>query len=214
MRRIVRSCLWLIKGALLAMALAALIAWALSQKHGTTITFARYKPGTQYVDRIEYRVVCFGGLTGAVAIREHRAPTDDAEFVQWNTYYDGASAVAKLLGSSWKASSQTWPFGDWSWVPSYLNLRNISSWHRVFYWKSDGFEVPGYADNAVFVGARFWAIALITGFWPMCSIALLFRRRIRKRRLLRAGHCLVCGYDLRATTERCPECGTAAKANP
>ena len=44
--------------------------------------------------------------------------------------------------------------------------------------------------------------------------ALWLRRRGRARRRRAPGTCRVCGYDLCATPERCPECGTEAPTNP
>src|SRR5262245_4698088 len=52
-------------------------------------------------------------------------------------------------------------------------------------------------------------------FFPHWFLALLFavlpaarlRAMLRDRRRNRAGLCPACGYDLRATPERCPECG-------
>ena len=51
-----------------------------------------------------------------------------------------------------------------------------------------------------------WFLALLFSLLP----ALRLSRWIIDRRLNRPGFCRQCGYDLRATPLRCPECGTVA----
>jgi hypothetical protein len=46
--------------------------------------------------------------------------------------------------------------------------------------------------------------ALAFASLPAYRLAL----RIRRRQRVLEGHCKQCGYDLRATPERCPGCGT------
>jgi hypothetical protein len=54
------------------------------------------------------------------------------------------------------------------------------------------------------VAVPYWAIVVVFSILP----GALVLRGIARTHRSRAGHCPICGYDLRATPHRCPECGT------
>jgi hypothetical protein len=83
-----------------------------------------------------------------------------------------------------------------------------NAWHRQM-----GFDVRVTANSALgrafverryVLSAPYWFIVLLVGALP----AWRFWRCRRSRRQARAGFCSNCGYDLRASPDRCPECGT------
>ena len=61
----------------------------------------------------------------------------------------------------------------------------------------------------VFVGVPFWGAVALLSVLPITWLALrIYAQNIRAR----AGFCRSCGYDLRGTPDRCPECGQEAAA--
>jgi hypothetical protein len=54
--------------------------------------------------------------------------------------------------------------------------------------------------------APYWALLLIWAV-PAMPCGLAFRREWIRRRRRHRGLCVQCGYDLRASKDRCPECG-------
>jgi hypothetical protein len=80
---------------------------------------------------------------------------------------------------------------------------------RLCFARRYGFKVhqPWVSINFDSVTAPMGAVVALTGAFP----AVYAMTRLRRRRRRTAGRCRVCGYDLRATPDRCPECGAASR---
>jgi hypothetical protein len=95
-------------------------------------------------------------------------------------------------------------------------VRSLARWDRagVSYHRWD--MTAGRTPQAPVLG-RF-AEVRVAPAWPLLVslglVSLGVMLRVRRRRARRAGRCVQCGYDLRATPQRCPECGSVSPARP
>ena len=88
------------------------------------------------------------------------------------------------------------PYGD-----GYLGFTFATSQSAVIY---------GLADSKLALAVvPHWAVALPLLGWSAWRI---FGSAARHQRRLERGQCVTCGYDLRASTGRCPECGAEIAA--
>ena len=77
-------------------------------------------------------------------------------------------------------------------------------------WPNGGYGSERVPARCLFL--PYWLLVVTFAIAPAGYVLDLNRRRLRARR----GLCSKCGYDLRESQERCPECGTAVVrgANP
>lgn len=102
--------------------------------------------------------------------------------------------------------------GQWRLSSPQLFPKNLSIWNlRHYRFKYSNARLgptpsaPYVTDFPVIV-IPYWSILLISCIMP---VLWLIRRAAHRRRLRRAlaGLCSHCGYDLRGSVVRCPECG-------
>jgi hypothetical protein len=102
-----------------------------------------------------------------------------------------------LPGSQVCASGQIW-IGN---TAIYLDQGNVCTWTI----HTNGTPYPTIKISEY---SR-WYVPVVATMLALsaCWLALpMFRKRNQG-----PGRCAVCGYDMRATPDRCPECGTVAK---
>ncbi|MBC8105395.1 MAG: hypothetical protein H7Z14_02300 [Anaerolineae bacterium] len=66
---------------------------------------------------------------------------------------------------------------------------------------------PVAGDRFLRVVVPHWFLIALLAVWSVPRGGLFVFRWMNRRARHRAGHCTRCGYDLRATPDRCPECG-------
>jgi len=198
MRRIIRGFLWLIKGVLLAIALAAMILWPLSDWAAGEASVFHVTPRSGEVDEIWFQVFWVDGLV---------------ELSQWRNKFPGT----RFRESGWTEAHAGWNARTSPILDNFFSV-TVASDHSLgpLRWNFHIKNGPRQVNDKCHIVLPLWLLALLAAAWPLTSLTLLLRRRARRRRLARTGCCVQCGYDLRATPQaggelvtRCPECGTA-----
>jgi hypothetical protein len=141
------------------------------------------------------------------------APSADGMIVAYRVRNSPFGTEATRRRSGQPLSSRRW-----EWISEAADASD-SDRIPVLYFRSvggHGGEMPGVwwvarqkpdlALHQIYVRHR--TLALLTAILP----AMWAVGRWRRRRTVAAGRCRKCGYDLRATPDRCPECGAAAAA--
>ena len=108
----------------------------------------------------------------------------------------------KPLPLMWTSDSVEWfsgrqgPIWEWNWpfYASYLSTQVINGSAKT--------------DRLQIVRLPYWLLTIPTALLPGFRVGLWFWGRWKTKRRSKLGLCLQCGYDLRASPERCPECGT------
>ena len=120
------------------------------------------------------------------------ATLDDADSISftqtdpiwWIISYPGEATLCRQVGSNWD-----------------LNLNGFNVLGVRF---GGGYGPGSLLWNLV---VPYWMLAVVFAVLPVVRLEL-WRRSRREARRRGAGRCAKCGYDLRATPQRCSECGT------
>jgi hypothetical protein len=194
----------------LALCLGAGAAWARSRVYCDSVRFKRADATRSFYRRLDIGLTVNQGVAALSYSRQLHESDDPIVLAQLQrpepagmppgTYWRHASRPA----ADWLAP----PRGDTVWERMEFRAR-ATRWHldknRTVVWtRGDPRAVD--TDDVAYFTAPLWFPFAAGAALPALRLVRFLRRRGRRR----AGACLICGYDLRATPGRCPECGETA----
>jgi hypothetical protein len=204
MKRLARYTLNALTAISLLLCVATSALWVWSYWHTPSLGLARSRDTGGHLD---YSVSFFECTAGA-SVFGHQATRVTAELLR----VPGANRPPRFSfpPSEWKF---TWN-ATCSLSGPYLSLAQLGwprgSQHRFWNFEitDSGIEqLPGFETRTRFVRLPLSFIAALAALAPLIA-GENWRRLRRSRRRASCGLCSSCGYDLRATPDRCPECAT------
>jgi hypothetical protein len=182
---VIRGLFNLIATVSLLLAFTAIVFWIRSYQHESAIGYGEANSGVFYDLIVSHGLIAFETIT---------VPDVELDYAQgvWG-YLDQPNQLVS------------------SWRDYYRFGRVQSAWGLIY---ADGMRELPISGNgrtitpATAVAVPMWTVTGLLLLLPIARFASLSHSRRRQQ----AGLCPKCGYDLRESPERCPECGTPVQS--
>jgi hypothetical protein len=187
-------------GVSLVLCVAAAALWGRSLTHFEQIGIGR----TRWPQANEYRTFSVG-----LAWHSNTLRLDVRRYARLPAYFDNMLPErSSAWRQQWTAEFRANHPPGWRWnfdgERETLLMNGYPPGWRARYYPSK--SSPNEPGGTFTLSVRPWLPTLLTAVLP----AIWLYRFLKARRAHRPGLCQHCGYDLRATPDRCPECGTVA----